>query len=147
MSNFFLLTEYIKWEIQNGFHREDYLAAILATETRRSYVKEPNKVKVTDFLPLLKFNFDNEKQEDKTLSVEERTNRAKQFAFAIAGMIGKGKKFIKTLLDRLITQMIRTIKGRLEIIKIKKNKKNLCIKEGGHWSFTRKIKYPLKLLW
>lgn len=89
-SQLVLWMEYLKWEINFNFHREDFLTAILATEVRRSYVKDPMKVKPTDFPLPLRFEFG--KRKDKTLDLQTRTSRAKKFFFGIAGMIGNKKK-------------------------------------------------------
>jgi len=91
-SQLVLWMEYLKWEINSNFHREDFLTAILATEVRRSYVKDPKAVKVTDFPLPLKFEFDKEAQR-KELDPQTRANIAKRFFFGLTGLIGKkGKK-------------------------------------------------------
>jgi hypothetical protein len=59
--------EFVLWKIymrdeHNRFHREDYLFAMVASEVRRTIVKNPNKVKVEDFL--LKFQEAGKTAED-----------------------------------------------------------------------------------
>jgi len=80
-------TEFMDWIVYlddkeiNEFRREDYYLANIAAEVRRSYVKDPMKVKIDSFL----FNFKSEKKEKKKMSIEERTKRAKSFWGAIVG--------------------------------------------------------------
>ena len=88
-SQFVLWREYLKWEVNNAFHREDHLASIIASEIRRSYVKEPMKVKPSHFLPM--FGFKKEIQETK-LDAQTRANIAKRFFFGLTGLIGNIKK-------------------------------------------------------
>jgi hypothetical protein len=65
---------------------ERYYLAMIAAEVRRSYVKEPKKVKVKDFL--LKLRPVQEKKE----SVQERGNRTKSFFLRMTGLVGSAAK-------------------------------------------------------
>ena len=73
-------SEYMDWiayldgEDLESFRRQDYYLANLTAEVRRSYVKEPMKVRMESFL--LKFQ---RKGSDKPMSIEERTKQAKSF--------------------------------------------------------------------
>lgn len=72
-------SEFMDWivyldEEMNLFHREDFFLAQIATEIRRSFVKDPSKVKFKDFLIQFK-----KKVEPKKLSIEERSKRSKAF--------------------------------------------------------------------
>jgi len=85
-------TEFLEWityldEDANRFHREDYYLAQIAAEIRRSFVKEPIKVKIESFL--MKFK---RKEKAKKLSKEERTKRAKAFWGVILKHPKKRKK-------------------------------------------------------
>jgi len=77
-------TEFVDWvaylddEEINGFCREDYYLANIAAEIRRSYVKEPMRVKLEDFL--MKFRSDSKlRKPKKKMNIEERTKKAKAF--------------------------------------------------------------------
>ena len=62
------------------------MLAKIAAEVRRSYVKEPKDVKLSDFL--IKFK---EKVKQKKMSIEERTNRSKAFWSTVTGLTKRGK--------------------------------------------------------
>jgi len=80
--------EYLKREQRTKLTREklDYYLAQVACETRRSYVKEPSKVKLKDFL------LDFEPKQQKKLTREERTKVAKNFWFSALGLDQSGKQ-------------------------------------------------------
>lgn len=72
-------SEFLEWiayldEDANRFHREDYYFANIAAEIRRSYVKDPMKVKISSFL----MKFTRAKKSEK-LSVKERIAQSKAF--------------------------------------------------------------------
>ena len=71
--------EFIEWiayldEDINRFHRQDYYLAQIAAEIRRSFVKNPVKIKISSFL--MKFKG---KEKVEKLSIKEKTKRAKAF--------------------------------------------------------------------
>ena len=86
-------TEFINWIVyldddSNRFYKEDYYLAQIAAEIRRSYVKDPMKVKLKSFL--MKFERKNKPKKPK-MTVKERTKSAKTFWLSL--MKGpKGKK-------------------------------------------------------
>ncbi len=85
-------TEFLEWVVYlnedvNAFHREDYFLASIAAEVRCSYVKEPKRVKLSDFL--IKFK---EKVKRKKVSIKERTKRSKAFWGTITGLTKRKKK-------------------------------------------------------
>lgn len=87
-SEFILWMQYLEWEI-NSFDRTAHYLAQIATEVRRSYVKKPASVKFKDFI----MKFSREEKEEKKVSVESRTQMAKQFFFGLTGFTGSaGKK-------------------------------------------------------
>jgi len=61
--------DYIEAEETESFHREDYYYALIASEVRRSYVKDPHKVCLEDML--LKFT-------QKSNTVSEITSPARE---------------------------------------------------------------------
>jgi hypothetical protein len=72
VQNFTTSTEFLQWqdyleEEVNDFHREDYFLAAIALEVRRSYVKDPTKYKIEDFLHTFK-----KKQAPEPAKEEER---------------------------------------------------------------------------
>jgi len=75
-------TEFVDWivyledEETNRVHREDYYLANIAAEIRRSYVKDPAKVRLESFL--MKFTKKDESEKPK-MTKKERTKRAKTF--------------------------------------------------------------------
>lgn len=71
----------------NAFHRENYYWAQIAAEIRRSFCKNPKRVKVEDFL--LKFK---NKVMKKKITKKERTKIAKAFWSALTSMSFKPKK-------------------------------------------------------
>ena len=76
--------EFVLWKIymrdeHNRFHREDYLFAMVAYEVRRTIVKNPNKVKVEDFL--LKFQ-----EAGKTTEDQEEVNEQKLNWLSVVGL-------------------------------------------------------------
>jgi hypothetical protein len=82
---------FLDWKESESFDRNLYYLAQIATEVRRSYSKNPQQIKLKDFI--IKFML--QKQDNNSLlSKEERTMRAKQFAFALSGLskINKRKK-------------------------------------------------------
>jgi hypothetical protein len=68
----------------NTFHRIDYYLAQIAAEVRRTYVKHPKRVKLSDFL--LKFRFRGGGRRSERMSKEERTKVAKRFWFGVLGL-------------------------------------------------------------
>ena len=82
-------TEFVEWmaylddEVERGFHREDYLFAMVAAEIRKGNVKNPRSVKMKDFI--LDFSGKKKEEEHQALSLEERTARSKGFWFSVAG--------------------------------------------------------------
>jgi len=87
-TDFVLWMEYLEGKI-NAFHREDYFLAQIAAEIRRSFVKNPKKVKLDDFL--LKFK-DKTKTARKKMTKEERTKIAKSFWSALTSLSFKPKR-------------------------------------------------------
>ena len=79
---------FLDWKEGESFDRTIYYLAQIATEVRRSYVKNPHQVKLKDFI--IQFMLKKQNKESD-LSIEERTMRAKQFAFALAGLSNGGK--------------------------------------------------------
>jgi len=75
-------TEFIDWitylddEEGNRIRKEDYYLANIAAEVRRSYVKNPAKVKLESFL--MKFKGKDVSKRPK-MTRKERTKRAKSF--------------------------------------------------------------------
>ena len=63
---------YLDWLDTDGFHREDYYLAQIASEIRRSFIAKPEKVRLTDFL--LKFQ---EKKPEPVLMPEQRMKKSK----------------------------------------------------------------------
>ncbi len=85
-------TDFVDWvaylnEDVNAFHREDYFLASIAAEVRCTYVKEPMKVKLSDFL--IKFK---EKVKQKKVNIEEKTKRSKAFWGTVTGFTKRKKK-------------------------------------------------------
>ena len=76
--------EYFNQEI-NFFHREDYYLAQIATEIRRTIVKNPRTVKVKDFI--IKFLRKDEKSLQK--DAEEKTKQSKAFWLGAFGIKAK----------------------------------------------------------
>jgi len=80
-------TEFVDWVVYlddeeiNGFHREDYYLANIAAEVRRSYIKDPTKVRTESFL--MKFKKKDEIERPVKMTREERTKRAKSFWGAV----------------------------------------------------------------
>lgn len=78
-------TEFVDWvayldeEETNKVHREDYYFANIAAEIRRSYVKNPMKVKLESFLMKFKKSGLNKSKKEPKMTKEERTKRAKTF--------------------------------------------------------------------
>ena len=77
-------TGFLEWIVyldadEDRFHREDYYLANIAAEIRRSYVKDPMKVKTDSFL----MKFKKDRKSRKKLSIKERTKRAKVFWGAV----------------------------------------------------------------
>lgn len=85
-TDFVMWMEYLEMEV-NAFHREDYYLAQIAAEMRRSFVKNPKKVKLDDFL--LKFK---NKVIRKGMTKEERTKIAKSFWGALTSLSFAPKK-------------------------------------------------------
>jgi len=87
-------TEYMEWiaylddRETNEFRREDYYFASIAAEVRRSYVKDPMKVKIESFL--LKFRKAEKSKKTKT-TIEERTKKAKMFWMGLMKTSGRKK--------------------------------------------------------
>lgn len=74
-----------KWQSMNMPNRTDYYLAQIAQEVHKGLVKNPNRVKLTEFL--LKFVLT--RNEDKPLTKKEitkRTNASKSFWSALLGV-------------------------------------------------------------
>jgi len=81
-------SEYIEWclylnLIEEENSKEEFYLAQIAAEVRRSFVKNPGGVKLTDFLFKVK--------KEQTFTLKEATRRAKQFFFALTGYKQKGR--------------------------------------------------------
>lgn len=76
--------EFLKREQLNKLSREklDYYLAQIACETRRSYIKHPDRIKPTDFL----LDFEKYKREPKKVTKEQRTKEAKSFWLSAFGI-------------------------------------------------------------
>lgn len=85
-TDFVMWTEYLEREV-NAFHREDYFWAQVAAEVRRSFVKNPKKVKVKDFL----LKFEDKMAGRKKMTKKERTKIAKSFWSALTSFSFKPK--------------------------------------------------------
>ena len=88
-------TEFLEWIAyldadEDKFHREDYYLANIAAEIRRSYVKDPMKVRTDSFL--MKFKKDRKPRKKKKLSIKERTKRAKAFWGAVLKLPSSRRK-------------------------------------------------------
>ena len=91
-TDFLLWMEYLKLK-QKEDRREDYYAAQIAAEIRRSSVKKPARVRVSDFL--LKFEEVGSKKKKMNKTLEEKTEDSKRFWFRAVGLVYKkvcGKK-------------------------------------------------------
>lgn len=85
VSQFVLWMKYLDWEI-NAFDKECYYLAQIASEVRRSYVKDPRTVKIKDFV------MEFESQEERNAKRSTHMDRAKKFFFGITGLLGSGKR-------------------------------------------------------
>jgi len=74
---------YLDDEELNGFHREDYYLANIAAEVRRSFVKDPAKIKMESFL--IKFKKGAKLKRPKKTK-EEKIRESKAFWMSLAGM-------------------------------------------------------------
>jgi hypothetical protein len=88
-------SELIMWKVYlerdiNTFHREDYYYAQIALEVRRVLAKNPNKIKLEQFL--LRFSLKNAKKKITAESVETRTLRSKAFWLGFVGAQGPIKR-------------------------------------------------------
>lgn len=86
-------TEFLDWREYceqdiNAFHREDHFLANIATEVRRSFVKEPDKVRRKPFL--LKFTR-RKAVVKRPLTKKEATAKAKRSWFLRLGIKRKKK--------------------------------------------------------
>ena len=68
---------YLDGEEIDKYQKEDYYLANIAAEIRRSYVKDPMRVKMESFL--MKFKKKDSSKEQKKMSIKERTKRVKAF--------------------------------------------------------------------
>lgn len=87
-------SEFLDWIVYldediNGFHRGDYFLAQIAQEIRRSFVSEPDTVKLEPFL--IKFET-KKKEKKKKLTKEEATRRMKSYWGTILKNPNKRKK-------------------------------------------------------
>jgi len=82
-------SEFTRWQVYiekeaNEFHRQDYFLAQIATEVRRSYVKNPRAVKLKQML--LEFTEPRFKTKKKIVPTMEES---KSFWFAAVGLSRK----------------------------------------------------------
>ncbi len=90
-SQFVEWKEFLRQKKESEFFtnaKEDYYWAQIAAEIRRSFVKHPNKVRLSEFL--LKFR-KTQGPGKKKMSIKERTKAAKAYWGAVFSM-GKGNK-------------------------------------------------------
>ena len=83
-------SEFTLWKVyfeeeHKRFHREDYFFAMLTAEVRRTVVKNPERVKMEDFL--LDFGAGDKKQTRKSKSIGKDKETATQKSFWL-GMVG-----------------------------------------------------------
>ena len=82
-------SEFVEWIVflnqeETKRTKQDFYLASIATEVRRSYVKDPNKVSMKDlFISYVK--------DKPKLTVQEKSNQAKAFFGALLGSY-KGKR-------------------------------------------------------
>lgn len=77
--------EYLELDV-NAFHREDHFWANIATEIRRSFVKEPGRVRMGSFL----LKFARKKiAKRRPMTRKEAAERSKQKWFSWLGIKGK----------------------------------------------------------
>lgn len=90
-SQFVLWMAYLEWEV-NAFDKNCYYLAQIAAEIRRSYVRRGVAVRLKDFL--IKFVVERRKPRKlvESTEVHVETNKAKQFFFALTGLVGSAKK-------------------------------------------------------
>lgn len=86
-------SEFVDWVTfrrmdMNNPSRIDYYLAQIAAEARRTYVKHPNKVKVTDFL----LKFTPKKDANKPLTAEEVQQRAQTSKSVWMGILSRVRK-------------------------------------------------------
>jgi len=84
---FMMWKEYLERDV-NAFHRENFYWAQIAAEVRRSFCKNPKRVKVENFL----LKFKNKVVTKKKMTKKERTKSAKAFWGALTSMSFKPKK-------------------------------------------------------
>jgi hypothetical protein len=88
-SEFVMWSEYLVLEL-NFFHREDYFLAQIAAEIRRSFVKNPSKVGIIDFLIKFVFGEKDKKEKDKMdKDLEEYTKKSKASWLGFLGIKAK----------------------------------------------------------
>lgn len=71
--------EYIRWDAQHGFHREDHYLAQIAAEVVKGRLKDPSKVSTKDFM--ISFSFKSDGKADvkvSEMSEDERKSRIAQ---------------------------------------------------------------------
>ena len=91
--------QFLKWQrfiLQietKSFHREDYYAALIASEVRRSWVKYPRRVKLSQFI--LDFQPKGSKRKDGPQTEEEaveHVRRSKAYWLTWAGVDDAGQR-------------------------------------------------------
>lgn len=88
-SELILWKAYFEWKI-HSFHREDYHAALIASEIARVLSKKPKSIKLEQYL--LRFEKKAGKEKMTAETIETRSSRSKMFWLAIAGVSKKQKK-------------------------------------------------------
>ncbi len=75
--------EYLRIEKEKvlDVEKQDYYLAQIASEVRRSFVKNPQNVKTSDFI----LSFKDSKKEQKPMSKEEAVANSKRYWFGITG--------------------------------------------------------------
>ena len=88
-SEFVLWMVYLSLKQQEEFQtiqKQDYYNAQIAAEIRRGYVKNPEKVKIEDFI--LKFEF---KEEKKEIDWKQKMQQSKRYWMSTSGFKKKDK--------------------------------------------------------
>ena len=87
--------EFVEWiaylEMErNEREKQDYYLALIATEMRRSYIKDPRSVQIEDLLLTFKTSSKRKEEETQVLTVEEekeqRMSLSKAFWFGVVGV-------------------------------------------------------------
>ena len=84
---FVMWQEYLERDA-NAFHREDFYLAQIAAEIRRSFVKNPKRVSIGDFI----LKFVNKVVRKGKMTKDERTKEAKSWWAALTSISFKPKK-------------------------------------------------------